>query len=358
MNTNTMSKTSSAVISSTLSAPRDPAITTLRMLAMIGIVLTHLAQYYELGDIKHVLRLGTPLFFLMSGFLYGQKQINQWGKFYYRRWKTLMIPVYIWIVIVGILSAILFSTHYSAWQYITHIFNLAGLQNVTFMSNGPAYELFTMGGNLKSMSGMGHLWFMTFLMVCLFLVPLLQFVRNKFSQSRLWGKGWTPVCVMFLICCLGLYYGLFLWYIGVFIIGYCVNKNLILRSVNVIYLISAIILIGGVCMILGHKFIGFTDVYKSGIYQISQTMIVCGVLGIVQYIFHRYPQLKGLPSVGNYTYCVYTVHYVFLVGILSVMKLLGGEPLVNVPLYIAVILVAALCLQKMTKWIDVILLKD
>ena len=316
---------------------------------MMAIVLAHLSNYYDMGNVKHVLRIGTPLFFLMSGFLYGQRRIAHWSSFYFRRWKTLILPVYIWIIIVGVVCYLCLNVKFTVWQYVTHVFNLAGLPDFSYTALRITLRL---GGTVISMNGMGHLWFMTYLMVCLFLVPLLQIIRDKFSESRFWYYGWVPVCIMFMVCCFGYYCGLSLWYIGIFVIGYYVNKNLIPDSIKGLCIGGCVILIGGVCLIVGHWWMGTTDIYKHGAYQVFQTMIVCGTLGIVQYFFRAFPQMKGLPDVGNYTYCVYIVHYVFLVGLLSVMEPFKGQPWIAVPLYIVVILLAALCLQKITRFIE------
>lgn len=309
----------SKTVTTEKNAAKDPAIITLRMIAMALIVITHLALFYgkSLLWLWHVARVGTPLFFLMSGYLYGQRNITSWGAFYYRRWKSLMLPIYLWVLIMGIVSAV-FSIYYTKWQYITYIFNLSGIPHAMVKSSTPQTlsYLLTWGGRLKSIAWGVPLWFMTYLMICLFLIPVFQLIRNKFSNSSLWCHGWIMVLIIHLLTMAAAYLvGINICYIGVFAIGYFVNRSLAPRSCRGV-LITVLVTVFASLYLLGVIRYNWVGLH----YVLAQTIIVCGILGIISFLFYIRPNMKGLPDVGNFTYCVYITHFTFLTSPFIILR--------------------------------------
>lgn len=290
-------------------APRDRAIVTLRILAMLMIVIIHLMPRYHLEDWTYYARVGTPLFFLISGYLYGQKNITNWRTFYFRRWKTLMIPTYIGLIVGGLALSPFRLTHFEFHQYLTHFLNLSG---VTWMDATPQHTLtpiLTLGNRLEYIEDFLHLWFMTYLMICLFLVPAFQKVRNSISDSRLWCGGWLPmVCTVLLLCVLT-FVGLNYWYIGIFMLGYFVNTRLVPSTSKGVVLSLAVIVMGFAGEYLVNDSKEILGNYYYACYTPLQAMIVCGILGITQYVFRKNPGMKGLPDMGNLTYCIFIVHF-------------------------------------------------
>lgn len=331
---------------------RDPAITTLRMVAMILIVITHLALYYDFAALRHVSRLGTPLFFMMSGYLYGQRSINNWAKFYYRRWRTLIVPTYIWICVISLIGFFSLSYHFTVWQYLTHLFNLCGLVNLASFEQSFTHYIFSIGGCLKPIPGLEHLWFMTLLMICLFFIPCLQKIRIKFSNSSFWFGGWTPVCMMFVACCMLACCGVNTWNIFVFVIGYFVNKKMRPRSISTVVAVIILMIASGIGIYIGRICIESNDLYYNGFYQIPQMIIVCGILGLTLLMFHTFPDMKGLPNVGNYTYCIYITHFIFLFGPFSVTNWLNSSPILAIGVFLCATILSALFLKILTGWVD------
>ena len=316
------------------------------------IVITHLALYYDFAALRHVTRLGTPLFFMMSGYLYGQKSINNWMGFYLRRWRTLIVPTYIWICLVAVSDAFFLSHYYSVWQYLTHFANLCGLVNLASFEQSLIHACFSFGGHLKAISGLEHLWFMTLLMICLFLVPFLQKIRNRFSNSPFWCGGWIPVCVTLIVCCLSAYYGVNLWNVMVFIIGYFVNKGMRPRNIMATIILVALMFISGLCLYVGRICIKSNELYYNGFYQMPQIVIVCGILGLTLLFFYLFPNMKGLPNVGNYTYCVYITHFIFLFGPFSVTNWLNTSPLLAICIFFCATFLSALLLKMLTGLVE------
>lgn len=75
----------------TLTRNQSTAISYLRVLALIMIVLCHFLQ--ELNcKWAWILNIGVQSFFLISGYLYGYKQISKWTLWLVKRIKKVYIP--------------------------------------------------------------------------------------------------------------------------------------------------------------------------------------------------------------------------------------------------------------------------
>lgn len=336
-----LATTPPAVNGAPVRAPRDRAIVTLRIIAMLMIVVIHLMPRYHLGDWTFYARVGTPLFFLISGYLYGQKDITNWGAFYFRRWKTLMIPIYIGLIVGGLCLIPFRLTHFGFNQYLTHILNLSGVTWMDATIHHSLKPILTLGNRLEHIWDFLHLWFMTYLMICLCLIPAFQKARNSFSGSRIWCGGWLPIaCAVALLCGLT-YVGLNYWYIGVFMLGYFVNTRLTPSTSKGVVLLIAAIVMGFAGEYLIHDSKELLGNYFCACYISLQAMIVCGILGIVQYVYRNYPRMKALPDMGNLTYCIFIVHYPCML----VFRKLTDYPVGSLVVYCSVTIIAGLGLQ-------------
>ena len=54
---------------------KDNAISMLRFISMLMIIACHICQHYEI-ELAFWFNVGVQVFFMISGFLYGQKDIN------------------------------------------------------------------------------------------------------------------------------------------------------------------------------------------------------------------------------------------------------------------------------------------
>ena len=80
------------------------AISFIRMLATVSIVLCHFASWdSRLSAVGQFLNVGVPVFFLISGFLYGLKDISKPTQWLLKRCLTVLIPVYLYYLVSGLL---------------------------------------------------------------------------------------------------------------------------------------------------------------------------------------------------------------------------------------------------------------
>lgn len=130
------------------------AISFIRVLAMTLIIACHFAQAYGY-DIAFLLNVGVQLFFLTSGFLYGKIEIANSWEFYKKRLTKVYVPYIIFVFVVLLMQELL-----GTWQF--------NLRDVAI------YALNLQGFLSTSVDGLNHLWFLSVLMVCYLVTPLLK----------------------------------------------------------------------------------------------------------------------------------------------------------------------------------------
>ena len=85
---------------SEISSIESKIITIIRAIAMVLIILCHYCDYFEgVEFLSQLFNVGVPIFFIISGFLYGQKQINNIKKWYIKQFAKIVIPLYIYYFI-------------------------------------------------------------------------------------------------------------------------------------------------------------------------------------------------------------------------------------------------------------------
>jgi peptidoglycan/LPS O-acetylase OafA/YrhL len=73
---------------------RNSVISLIRLLSMLMIISCHIMQYYDL-ELAWWFNVGVQIFLCISGFLYGQKNIDNVTDFYNKRLKKILIPYYV-----------------------------------------------------------------------------------------------------------------------------------------------------------------------------------------------------------------------------------------------------------------------
>lgn len=152
---------------------------------MLLIASCHIASYHGLILISQVLNVGVPIFFMISGYLYGGKQINSAGKFIFKRYLRLEIPALFWLCIVIIFDLIHNSDLPKLHECVFIILNLQGL-NFIFSS---IEDLFI------------EPWFFTNIMACYVLLILYLKVEIKHPaiKKMLDGGGIIPLLIFILL---------------------------------------------------------------------------------------------------------------------------------------------------------------
>ena len=137
---------------------KNAAVSYARLFAMIMIILCHYFQFYNM-ELAWWFNVGVQLFLIISGFLYGQKEIGDSIEFLNRRCKKILLPFYLYLI--GVTMFLLLVERSSI-----------SVSNVLGAFSG-----------VRPYKGTEHLWFIPYIMFCYLLTPLLCALKNKIEKQ-------------------------------------------------------------------------------------------------------------------------------------------------------------------------------
>lgn len=176
---------------------KNAAVSYARLLAMIMILLCHYCQFFDL-ELAWWFNVGVQVFFIISGFLYGQKNIEDPVAFLQRRFWKIMIPF--WIYLMGV-TACLIVFDKEAVSVNSIIGALSGA---------------------KPYSGVEHLWFIPYIMFCYLITPLLDSLKTRIKKQ---DSFFRCLWVVILIPAAELFYRMYGFYfrpsrVACYVVGY------------------------------------------------------------------------------------------------------------------------------------------
>lgn len=137
-----------------------------RLIAMISIISCHIMQYF--GNIScYYLNVGVWFFLFISGFLYGKKDISDVMVFYKKRLVRILIPYYI---ILGVIILV----------------NLLQGENIT--AKDVISSILCLQWYGKTVPNCGHLWYISCILFCYLITPILQWICEKNENKSLLKK--------------------------------------------------------------------------------------------------------------------------------------------------------------------------
>ena len=300
----------------------DIAITFLHVLGMVMIFLCHSMQAEKLYFLSEILISGVPLFLFVSGFLAGKKNIDNVLKWWLSKAKRVLIPFVIFVVLIYGMYEITGIDNVSPFQWIFTLCNLQGL-NYTYWR----FNLF------GAVSGMGHLWFITTLMICYLLTPLAQ--RFKKVTIAGWQRGILIVTILAVqlgLMCLGFQFS----YIITFFFGYFISgKEPCTKSSWFATVTILTVIVCGVRLLIRGIADG-GDFYDRYFALISAAFIAAWLFYAVYFLKDKMPKLfeaincHALKFTESISYYFYLVHYLFLSGHLSVFVYVKNRVLAHI----------------------------
>ena len=290
-----------------LPADKDNSISCIRLISMIMILLCHFFQYYG-NELAWWLNIGVQIFFVVSGFLYGNKEIDDPIKFIKKQFKKILIPYYLFIVPV-----VLF--------HVLFVKKGIGLSSVL--------KLFFCVGTID---GIEHLWFVGYILFCYIITPYLYWFRKK-VENRSLSKS-IALCIVFLAGIIVLTTLMDFYFVAsrfcCYIIGYFVAifyrgyKYKAIHVLSIIFGLTAIpINLIRICfkytnilpkIELINKILNFTEPYAHLLLGVFLFLIMYIIFGNLKTGF-------AVKISDKYSYYVYIVHQVFVLGPFSLMAL-------------------------------------
>ena len=318
---------------------RNPVITLSRVLGMLFIVTCHIIKYYTFIPMHESLgqffNCGVDLFLFISGYLYGGKVVNRFGKWYFKRYLTVSLPAVI-ISIIVIVALFIVGEGVSVNSIIAYCLDLEGILflnwNLTFL--------------FREILSLGPLWFTTIIMICYLLVPALQMFSRKIKVSF---RFIILFSVLGAVISISISSVISVFTLLVFAIGYfCGKINLLDKMNNAFFIIySGLFFAAIIGRLILRKMADGTFIYSS---YVSVSHFILGTWFIVAFAFIKSKNPSAIIKIAgssvvrtldSYSYYVFLVHGVFCMGVFNLYEKLP-LPLATVLFVLATVLFAVI----------------
>lgn len=256
------------------------------------------------GALGQVFSIGVPIFFMLSGYLHGQKCAPQNKlRWYLKKLKRLLLPLYVFIAILSILylSFGLYIDLSCWWQTFIPICGLTQIY----------------------IPGCGHLWFLTHLLICYLITPALQ------EHGRLKKSGIAFVTVLWAAACAVLAYtvppiyctllnSLFSYALGFYALSYLLQRK---HNYCLLLMFAAL---ACCCRLLFRRFFDGTPIYNSVVVEACSSVLALSIVVLIFQIGKKLEESLNsrvqlfIVALSNRTYEFYLVHYIFLKGPLKI----------------------------------------
>lgn len=272
---------------------------------MVMIVLCHLVVRAPSPVVRlsgQFFNAGVPIFFMISGFLFGLKEIEgtalQW---YGKRAKRIFPSYYLFLALLFAIYLVIGKT--LKWKnWIVSIFCLQ------------AVEIY--------LQGAAHLWFLTVLLACYLITPILNAVRRKNCVFS-WGEFLAASIVLrllvtyFVNCQLGGYWHDVNLYIMAYIAGVYYEKW---KGRTKLFFVFFLFCAGVLGRLLGRYFLDGTVTYERVISGLTNGLIAVSAMLFAEKYFQRTPP-RTVIFLSSISFEVYLCHYMLIEGPISLMAL-------------------------------------
>ncbi|MCU6770368.1 Uncharacterized protein conserved in bacteria [uncultured Bacteroides sp.] len=277
--------------------PESCAISILRSLAMVSIVTCHILQATN-NKYCWLFNIGVQVFLAISGYLNGRKYIENWIYWAKKRLNKLYVPYITFILICFIFYYIFAPNNINVKSVVIHILDLQGLVSSA------------------NISGLSHLWFMSIIAICYIITPILQFVRKYNILIPVFIVISILNFFIFKICVVP-----FSW-LFVYIMGYMYGASTIFWKRRITVFVSCL-------FIWLSLFISWEDIldYQNIINQLFHAMSGLFAIIFTIILFKRFNitlKNKIISTTDKYSYEIYLVHHVFILGPFSLMTITGN----------------------------------
>lgn len=263
------------------------AITYLRVLALTLIVSCHFLQAAN-NKLAWVLNIGVHIFFYISGYIYGHRVIAMWPSWYIKRGIRIQPPLLITVLLFAIISYLLFPNS-------VHILSIA------------SYFIGTQwfwGG----LQGMEHLWFITAILLCYLITPLLQALRGV-SHYCIAILIFYSVLEMFLIRYeTKIFMPLFIYAFGYFYTNtpkrwkYGVLSFLVIICISIVYKLN------------WEQILDYSSKMNQAFHTYYGIAFSVFFIEIFTHIFNSVTVIKPIHLLDSHSYEIYLVHHPLILG--------------------------------------------
>ena len=299
---------------------------------MVLVIICHIMQH-EQSPLANWFNVGVQIFLCISGYLYGLAPKRSTIEFYHDRFLKILIPFYIAYLSFALVEYVFFREVFDVLRFLCGLFCRAFI------------------------SGAGHLWYVSLILLCYILTPLLQLYRDRYIKDK---KSWALLfccCILVVSISFGLYNSFFspAW-LCCYVIGFFLGANKdYFRSRTLLVLFGILALLSnGVQIYIDYfttfKFKGYMETAYKFFSDYSHTMLGVFLFLLIKITVDRihWAKMKNLKKVldltDKYSYECYLVHQFVILGPCSLMAITKILPL-NILLIVLVILLLTVTLK-------------
>lgn len=281
---------------------KNYSLSMLRFIAMAFIVLCHFFQYYDL-ELAWWFNVGVQIFLCISGFLYGNKKIDSPIKFISKNFKKILVPYFCFLIP----SIILY--------FIFH--------NDSIDISTAIYALLTR----RTIDGLGHLWFVSYILFCYLITPYLQALANTMKKLK-----WQAYFFVFiLITIIGFLFSytfncffdfsrifcyLFGYFAAVFLRNY---KNNIFKNFTYIMIVFTIII--NIVKIYFKYINPQTFMFFNYFTEYAHAFLGITITLIFIVFFKNIKKIAFLDLTDKYSFFIYIVHQLFILSPFNLLSI-------------------------------------
>ena len=299
---------------------RIVSISYIRLVATVMIVLCHYLQAYD-NKFAYFFNVGVQVFFLISGFLYGGKKIDFSFDWFKRRVLKIAKPY--WVVVLAVaICYFLFDRSYFSGSELLHALFFSGTIN-----------------------GIEHLWFIPYILVCYFITPYLQILKNVSFWSIL------LVIVFYNIVSILTPFHFHASDVTCYIIGFLMagceredNKNLLKR---ICYISIPVALMMNIYILYVKMMLADfpNDELHNCLWSYGHSAMGLALFSVMLLAFRNMKENRLTRYSDRYSYEIYLVHHFFLLSPWAILQL--SLPVIfNIILSLLVILLVAYGLKQ------------
>ena len=312
---------------------RDYTISLIRGFAMCMIVTCHICQYYDLAA-AWWFNVGVQIF--LSGYLYANKRITDRFSFYRKRLRKILVEYWVFVLPTSLLF----------WVLAPQIMNPIKMM-----------DLFTAHGTVD---GLGHLWYIPYILLCYVLTPLFQDLFDFIDKTRGY-KYFVWLVIIFIIT--HLLFELFASYfnpawINAYILGMALGRigkrqDIILKKYrSLIVILTGILFMFHISLKAGIEIEGLWKIIEVLLRDYEHVFLgaflFVGMRGILSSMCVGGVFLNRLCSfIDEYSYDIYLTHHPFILGPFSFMTVTGSK-VCNIFLVLCLTLICAIYLRKIS----------
>lgn len=320
---------------------RNYTISAIRVISMFMIILCHLFGEYNQSAISNIFRIGVQIFLFISGYLHANMKPVNSGKEYFafirKKFLRINVPVYIFVIcVIAILLA--------QGQKVDIV---RGLLIYGLDMRGIDSTLGWLYFEEPIIRGLSSLWYLTPLMICYVLLPLMQRVfKNVTSKSAI-----RIAIVLFLGVLVLNFAQLALIDYYIFLFGLLTAKYK--WRINGVIRYAGLTAVMAILMLL-RFYSDNTTLLFPGIMSAQKLVFSIWVLATFEKIINNCGFINGyvrksklLLKLDNMSYYVYIVHQCFLAGPFYMLTLSNNKAVA-----ISGFLIATFIASVVLMWLD------